>query len=90
MMEKVSVKHIGGPPTVNISDGFGGGVATMGSKSLVSVDDDSSSHSVGWRKFVGPRYLLSKVRHSLGVWRVRCSQPDGDRLSLDVCWRYLV
>ena len=21
---------------------------------------------------------------------MRCSQPDGDRWSLDVCWRYLV
>ena len=62
----------------------------MGSKSLVSVDDDSSSHSVGWGRFVGPLCMLSKVRHSLGVWQVRCSQPDGDRLSLDVCWRYLV
>ena len=63
MMEKVSDKHFGGPPSVNISDGFGG-VAAMGSKALASVDNDSSSHGVGWGIFVGTMCLLSKVRHS--------------------------
>ena len=39
---------------------------------------------------MGPRCLLGKVRHSLGVWRAKCSQPDGYSQSPDVCWRYLV
>ena len=69
-MEKVSDEHVGGPPSVNISYGFGG-VAAIFSKALALVEDNSSSHGVGWEIFVGPRCLLSKVRHSIGVWRVR-------------------
>ena len=39
---------------------------------------------------MGPRCLLGKVRHNLGVSRARCSQPDGDSCSPDICCRYLV
>ena len=88
-MEKVSDKHVGGPPKVNISYDFGG-IAAICSKALTLVEDNSLSHGVGWGGFVGPRCLLSKVGNSIGVWRVRCSQPDGDCCILDVCWRYLV
>ena len=66
------------------------GVAVPGSKSLVLVDNNLSSRGVGWRRFMGPRCLLGKVGYNLGVWQARCSQPDGDRWSLDFCWRYLV
>ena len=65
------------------------GVAAPGSKALATIDDNSLSRGVGWRQFVGPRCLLEKVGNSLGVWRARCSQPDGDQGSLDDCWRYL-
>ena len=66
------------------------GVAAPGSKALALVDDNSSSRGVGWRRFMGPRCLLGKVGHSLGVWRERRLQPDEYRWRLDVCWRYLV
>ena len=88
-MKKASDKRVGGPPTVNISDVFGGVVA-LGLKSLASVDDEGLSCGGGWRRFMGPWCLLGKVGHSLGVWRARCSQPDGDRWIPAVYWRYLV
>ena len=66
------------------------GVAVPGSKSLVLVDNNLSSRGVGWRRFMGLRFLLETFGNSLGIWRSRCSQPNGDRESLDVCWRYLV
>ena len=71
MMKKASDKRVGGPPTVNISDVFGGVVA-LGLKSLASVDDEGLSCGGGWRRFMGPWCLLGKVGHSLGVWRARC------------------
>ena len=66
------------------------GFTATGLKTLALVHNIQLSHGVGWIQFVGPLCLLSKVRHSLGVWRVRCSQPDGYCWSLDVCWKYLV
>ena len=64
--KKASEERVGGPPTVNISDGFGG-VTARGLKTLTLVDNNSASCSGGWRKFVGPHRLLEKVGHSLGV-----------------------
>ena len=49
-----------------------------GSKALALVEDNSSSRSVGWRRFVGLWCLLENFGNILGVWRTRCSQPDGD------------
>ena len=89
MMKKSSNERAGGPPGVNISDGFGG-VTASGSKALALVENNSSSHGGGWRQFVGPRRLLGKVGNSLGVWRARCPKPDGDCRSPNVCRRYLV
>ena len=42
MMGKATDERVIVPPTVNISDGFGG-VMMLGSKSLASVDNNSSS-----------------------------------------------
>ena len=61
-----------------------------GLKALASVDDHSLSCYGGWRRFVGSQCLLGKVGHIIGIWRARCSQPDGDHWIPDVCWRYLV
>ena len=69
-MKKVSDESVGGPPTVNISDGFRG-VTAPGSKSLALVYNNASSCSGGWRKFMGIRRLLGKVGHSIRVWRAR-------------------
>ena len=49
-MEKASDNRVGGPPGVNISDGFGG-VAAPVSKALALVDNNSSSRGVSWRQF---------------------------------------
>ena len=62
----------------------------LGSKAPASFDNNYLSRVGSWRKFVGPRCLLGKVKHSHGVWKERCSQTDGDRWSPKVCWRYLV
>ena len=43
MMDKASDEHFRGPPGVNISDDLGG-FMLKGSKALVSVDNNSSSH----------------------------------------------
>ena len=80
MVEKSSNKCVGGPPGVNISDGFRGVVAPI-LKALVLVENNASSHGGSWRKFVGPQHLLGKVSHSLGIWQGRCSKTDGS------CWR---
>ena len=61
-----------------------------GLKALASIDDYSLSHGVGWRRFMGPRCLLDKVKNSLSVWRVRFSHHDVDWGNLGICWRYLV
>ena len=65
-MYKTSNYRVKGPPSVNISDGFGG-VMAPGSKALALVDNNSLSRSAGWGQFVGPRRLLEKVGYSLGV-----------------------
>ena len=83
-MEKTSNECVGGPLGVNISDGFRG-VTAPGSKSLASVENNSSSHGVSWRLFVGPQCLLGKVRHILGVWQERYSHPDEDCWIPDFC-----
>ena len=88
MTEKASDKRVGGPPTANISDGVRD-VTAPGSKYLAPVDNNSLSCSGGRRRFVGPRCLLGKVGHSIGVWRARCLQPDGYCWIPNVCWRYL-
>ena len=46
MMEKVYNKYVGGPPEVKILDDIKG-VTAPGSKSLLSVDNNSSSRSGG-------------------------------------------
>ena len=48
MMEKASDERVRGPPTVNISDGFGG-VPVPGSNDLALVDDNSLSRGGSWR-----------------------------------------
>ena len=58
-MYKTSNYRVKGPPSVNISDGFGG-VMAPGSKALALVDNNSSSHSDGWGQFVGPQRLFGK------------------------------
>ena len=68
MIKKASDERVGGPPAVNISDGFGG-VMAPGSKTLALVDNISSSCGSGWILFVPQQCLLGKVGHSLGVWR---------------------
>ena len=89
MMEKVSYERVRGLPGVNISDGFRG-VKTPVSKSLESVDNNSSICGSSWRQFVGPRRLLGKVGHRLGVWRESCSQPGRYCQIPNVCWKCLV
>ena len=88
-MKKPSNERVGGPPTVNISDGFKG-VTRPGSKALVSIDNKALICVGGWRRYLGPWCILGKVGHSLGVWRASCSQPDGYPWIPDVYWRYLV
>ena len=89
MIKKAYNKHVGEQPTANISDGSQM-VTSPGSKALALVDNNSLSCGGGWRQFVGPRCILGKVRHSLGVWIMRFSQPDGDRWVLNIFWKYLV
>ena len=67
MMDKASNKRVGGPPGVNISDGFGG-VMAPGSKALASVDNNSSGTGGNWRQLVVLQLLLNKFGHKLGVW----------------------
>ena len=62
--KKSSNERVGGPSADSVSDGSRG-VMSLGSKSLASVDDNSSSCGGGWREFVGPRCLLGKVGHSI-------------------------
>ena len=56
-MEKSSNERVEGTLILNISDGFRG-VMAPGLKYLALVDDNSSSHGVGWRQFVGQRCML--------------------------------
>ena len=65
-MEKASDNRVGGPPGVNISDGFGGFTAPF-SKALVLVDNNSPIRGGGWRQFVVPQRLLEKFGINLGV-----------------------
>ena len=78
MMEKSYNECVGGPTGVNIPDDFEG-VMAPGSKALASVHNSSSSRGGGWRKLVGPRYLLEKDGHSskvLATWRTSLD-PQG-------------
>ena len=65
-------EHIRGPLAVNISDNFGG-VTEPGSKSLLLVDNMSSSRGGGWRRFVPQRCLLGKVGY-VEYWPSRGSE----------------
>ena len=65
-MEKASENRVGGPPAVNIPDGFGE-VVLPGSKALALVDNIPGSHGGSWIQFVVPQILLGEVGSDLGV-----------------------